>query len=199
MKIAPVRVGRGSLRETDHETQACVTFSVRGSGCVRRWRRWRGRCDCPACRSPQTNASQPEGNAGTTNFTFTVSRSGDASAASSANWAVSGAAVSAADFAGSMLPSGSVELRCRRDLEADHCSGGRRHSGGGRRDLQRHLEQSDRRDAGHCLRQRHDPQRRRRNALECGELRRGREGSDFTRVLPVRHFGSDPGREGQRH
>lgn len=56
-----------------------------------------------------TDAAKPEGDSGTATFTFTVTRAGDASGASSANWAVGGAAVDAADFGG-VLPSGVVEF-----------------------------------------------------------------------------------------
>jgi Ca2+-binding RTX toxin-like protein len=54
-----------------------------------------------------------EGDSGTTAFIFTVTRSGDISGVSSANWAVSGnggSAVDAADFLGGVLPSGTVSF-----------------------------------------------------------------------------------------
>ncbi len=57
-----------------------------------------------------TDASRAEGQAGTTNFTFTVERTGSASGVSSASWAVLGAAVDAGDFAGGVLPSGVVSF-----------------------------------------------------------------------------------------
>jgi hypothetical protein len=56
------------------------------------------------------NADQPEGDSGTTAFTFTVSRAGDTSGTSSATWSVSGSGAhpaDAADFGGS-LPTGTV-------------------------------------------------------------------------------------------
>jgi hypothetical protein len=59
------------------------------------------------------NLSQPEGNSGTTNFTFTVRRTGDVTGAAGANWAVTGSGANpanAADFVGSVLPSGSVSF-----------------------------------------------------------------------------------------
>jgi serralysin len=55
--------------------------------------------------------SLAEGNGGATAFTFTVTRSGNTSGSSSANWAVTGSgtnAASAADFFGGVLPSGTV-------------------------------------------------------------------------------------------
>jgi len=52
-------------------------------------------------------ASKAEGNAGTTPFTFTVTRSGNISGTASANWAVTGSGADAADFGGA-LPTGSV-------------------------------------------------------------------------------------------
>ena len=58
-------------------------------------------------------AGQPEGNSGTTAFTFTVTLTGDASMARSVSWAVAGTGASpaeAADFAGGVLPSGSLSF-----------------------------------------------------------------------------------------
>lgn len=59
-----------------------------------------------------TDAVKPEGNAGTTAFTFTVSRTGDVSGTSSVDYAVtgSGADPSDANDFGGMLPSGSVNF-----------------------------------------------------------------------------------------
>ncbi len=54
------------------------------------------------------NAVQNEGDAGTTDFTFTVTRAGDTSGAASVSYAVSGDA-DAADFGGT-LPSGTVNF-----------------------------------------------------------------------------------------
>ncbi|WP_219727001.1 hypothetical protein [Cylindrospermopsis raciborskii] len=57
-----------------------------------------------------TNATQTEGNSGTKAFTFTVTRSGNTSGASSANWAVTGSGtINATDFGGT-LPSGIVSF-----------------------------------------------------------------------------------------
>ncbi len=59
-----------------------------------------------------TSASKPEGNSGTTAFTFTVTRSGNTAAAGqSVSWAVAGSGASpavAADFAGGVLPTGNL-------------------------------------------------------------------------------------------
>ena len=60
-----------------------------------------------------TSAVKAEGNAGSTAFTFTVTRSGDTSGVSSVNYAVTGSGANpanAADFAGSVLPSGTVNF-----------------------------------------------------------------------------------------
>lgn len=63
--------------------------------------------------------AQPEGDAGATAFTFTVTRTGDLSATTTANWSVLGGgpaqglpdgAAAAADFTGGALPSGSVSF-----------------------------------------------------------------------------------------
>lgn len=66
----------------------------------------------PSIAIAATSANKNEGNSGTTAFTFTVTRSGDLSAASSASFAVTGSGASpanGADFGGS-LPSGSVNF-----------------------------------------------------------------------------------------
>ncbi len=57
-----------------------------------------------------TSASKGEGQSGSSAFTFTVTRTGDLSGASSAQWAVAGAAVNGADFSGNVLPSGTVSF-----------------------------------------------------------------------------------------
>lgn len=60
-----------------------------------------------------TDAQQLEGNAGTTALVFTVTRAGDISRATSVNYTVNGDGsnpAGAADFAGGVLPSGSVSF-----------------------------------------------------------------------------------------
>ena len=57
-----------------------------------------------------TSADKAEGQAGNAPFTFTVTRTGDTSGVASANWAVAGTAVNAVDFAGGVLPSGTVNF-----------------------------------------------------------------------------------------
>ncbi|WP_431304547.1 Calx-beta domain-containing protein [Sediminicoccus sp. BL-A-41-H5] len=54
--------------------------------------------------------SQAEGNAGSTAFTFTVTREGVTTTAASANWAVTSASANGADFTGGVLPSGTVSF-----------------------------------------------------------------------------------------
>jgi hypothetical protein len=59
-----------------------------------------------------TNGTQTEGNSGTKAFTFTVTRSGNTSGASTANWTVAGTGANpanAADF-GATLPTGTVSF-----------------------------------------------------------------------------------------
>ena len=59
------------------------------------------------------NASQAEGNSGSTPFTFTVTRSGGTTGTSSVAWAVTGSGGSpanAADFTGGVLPSGTLSF-----------------------------------------------------------------------------------------
>ncbi|MCR9199590.1 MAG: lamin tail domain-containing protein, partial [Planctomycetaceae bacterium] len=60
-----------------------------------------------------TDADKAEGNSGTENFTFTVTRGGDTAVAASVDYAVTGTGGNAADandFAGMMLPSGTVNF-----------------------------------------------------------------------------------------
>jgi hypothetical protein len=57
------------------------------------------------------NLTQAEGNSGTTNFVYTLTRTGNLSGTSSVNWAVTGSGANpanAADFVGGVLPSGTV-------------------------------------------------------------------------------------------
>jgi hypothetical protein len=64
------------------------------------------------------DAIKPEGDAGTSAFTFTITRSGDTSVASSVAWAVTGSGVNpadGADFDGGALPSGIVEFPAGSD------------------------------------------------------------------------------------
>jgi hypothetical protein len=62
----------------------------------------------------RASAQKPEGHAGTTPFTFTVTRGGNTSGQAAADWAVSGGgasgttAATGADFAGGQLPSGRL-------------------------------------------------------------------------------------------
>ena len=58
-------------------------------------------------------ASQVEGQSGTTPFTFTITRTGDTGSADSVSWSVAGSGAnpaSASDFAGNALPSGTVSF-----------------------------------------------------------------------------------------
>ena len=67
----------------------------------------------PTLSIAATNASQSEGNSGSKPFTFTVTRSGSTTGASSVNWAVTGSGANpanAADFASGVLPSNTVNF-----------------------------------------------------------------------------------------
>jgi hypothetical protein len=64
----------------------------------------------PTLAIAATDANQPEGNTGNTPFTFTVTRTGDLSGASSAAYAVTGGTATAADFSGGTLPTGTVSF-----------------------------------------------------------------------------------------
>jgi hypothetical protein len=64
----------------------------------------------------RASAQKAEGHSGTTRFTFTVTRDGDATGTASADWSVTGGGVSStaaangADFAGGQLPNGRVNF-----------------------------------------------------------------------------------------
>lgn len=65
----------------------------------------------PSLTIGPASLAQNEGNSGSTAFVFTVTRSGDLSGATSANWTVAGSGASpasGADFAGGVAPSGQV-------------------------------------------------------------------------------------------
>ncbi|OHY32027.1 hypothetical protein BCV63_07615 [Cylindrospermopsis raciborskii CS-508] len=66
----------------------------------------------PGLAIAPTNAIQTEGNIGTKAFTFTVTRSGDTTSSSSANWAVTGSSTNQADVTdfGGTLPTGTVNF-----------------------------------------------------------------------------------------
>jgi RHS repeat-associated protein len=60
-----------------------------------------------------TNANRPEGNSGSTPFTFIVTRSGNTFNSNDVNWTVSGTGINpanGADFVGGVLPSGVVSF-----------------------------------------------------------------------------------------
>ncbi len=56
------------------------------------------------------NATQAEGDAGSTAFTFTVTRTGDTSGAGSVSYSVTGNGATADDFAGGVFPTGTVNF-----------------------------------------------------------------------------------------
>jgi ELWxxDGT repeat protein len=67
----------------------------------------------PTLAIAATNANQTEGNSGSKAFTFTVTRSVNTTGSNNVNWAVTGSGSNpsnASDFAGSVLPSGTVSF-----------------------------------------------------------------------------------------
>ncbi|PNJ94138.1 hypothetical protein CEP15_13660, partial [Cylindrospermopsis raciborskii C07] len=64
----------------------------------------------PTITIASTNANQSEGNSGTKAFTFTVTRSGDTTGTSSANWAVTGSGTNQADGTDFSGTSGTVSF-----------------------------------------------------------------------------------------
>ena len=109
-KTITVSVAGDTLVEAD-ETFA-VTLSNPSTGTVIGTATAQGviRTDDASLSIAAASADKPEGNSGSTSFTFTVTRCGDTSSAASAHWAVSGAAVDGADFVGGVLPSGIVSF-----------------------------------------------------------------------------------------
>ncbi|MFM7560081.1 beta strand repeat-containing protein, partial [Cylindrospermopsis raciborskii] len=69
--------------------------------------------DDAALAIASTNVNQIEGNSGTKAFTFTVTRNGDTTSSSSANWSVTESGTNpanGADFVGGTLPTGTVNF-----------------------------------------------------------------------------------------
>ncbi|WP_024969298.1 ELWxxDGT repeat protein, partial [Microcystis aeruginosa] len=67
----------------------------------------------PTLAIAATSANQTEGNSGSKAFTFTVTRSVNTTGSNNVNWAVTGSGSNpsnASDFAGSVLPSGTVSF-----------------------------------------------------------------------------------------
>ena len=71
----------------------------------------------PALAISALDADKDEGNDGTTDFTFQVTRTGDTTGVTSAQWAVSGAAVDRFDFADFTLPSGTVSFAAGEETQ----------------------------------------------------------------------------------
>lgn len=109
-KVIAVRVAGDAIVEADESFT--VTLSNPSAGMVIGAGSAVGtiRNDDASLSIAATDADKAEGRSGTTPFTFTVTRSGDSSRAASADWMVSGSAVDGADFAGGVLPKGSVHF-----------------------------------------------------------------------------------------
>ncbi|OFX04777.1 MAG: hypothetical protein A3D94_02755 [Alphaproteobacteria bacterium RIFCSPHIGHO2_12_FULL_66_14] len=96
-----IQVGPGGSAAGNVENAKLNAFAVFGTG----------GSEPPSLSIAAASAIKNEGDGGSTAFTFTVSRTGELSGTSAAAWAVSGsgaAAASASDFAGGVLPSGTV-------------------------------------------------------------------------------------------
>lgn len=75
----------------------------------------------PVLAIAAADAMKPEGDSGTTAFTFAVSRSGDLAKAVTVDWRVAGsssAPADAADFVGGVLPSGSLSFAAGETTKA---------------------------------------------------------------------------------
>jgi len=66
--------------------------------------------DEASLRITASDASKAEGASGSTDFTFTVTRSGNTTLAATVDWDVAEGTADAADFVGSVLPSGSLSF-----------------------------------------------------------------------------------------
>ena len=109
-KVISVGVAGDSAVETNEAFS--VTLSNPGAGTSLGTASANGiiRNDDASLSIAATSANKREGQSGSTAFTFTVTRSGDLSGAASAQWAVSGPAVTGADFTGGVLPTGTVSF-----------------------------------------------------------------------------------------
>src|SRR3546814_5693772 len=63
-----------------------------------------------SCSIAALSAAKAEGDSGSTAFTVTVTRSGYSGEAATLDYAVSGGAAGATDFAGNVLPAGTVSF-----------------------------------------------------------------------------------------
>jgi hypothetical protein len=112
-KVITVNVNGDSLFEGDDGFQVTLSAPSAGTSLATAAASGIIRNDDASLAIAATNADQTEGNSGSKAFTFTVTRSGSTAGASTANWAVTGTgstAANAADFAGGVLPSGTVSF-----------------------------------------------------------------------------------------
>jgi hypothetical protein len=109
-KVISIAVAGDTVVESDEAFS--VTLSNASAGIVLGTASAQGtiRNDDASLSIAATSADKAEGQSGSSAFTFTVTRTGDLSGAASAQWSVAGAAVDAADFAGGVLPTGTVSF-----------------------------------------------------------------------------------------
>jgi hypothetical protein len=109
-KVITIGVAGDSIVESNESFS--VTLSDPGAGASLGTASAKGviRNDDASLSIAATSADKPEGDSGATDFTFTVTRTGDLSGTASAHWAVGGVAVNGADFTGGVLPSGTVSF-----------------------------------------------------------------------------------------
>ncbi|OEJ67243.1 Calx-beta domain-containing protein [Magnetovibrio blakemorei] len=111
-KTINVTVVGDSVGEKD-ETFSVVLSSAVGADIILDRAQTTINNDDTALSIAATSADKAEGDSGTTPFTFTVTRSGQTSGASSVDWAVTGSGdfwADGADFAGGALPTGSLNF-----------------------------------------------------------------------------------------
>ena len=149
-----IQVGPGSSSPGNVENAKLNAFAVYSTAAP----------TSPTLSIAAANASLNEGNSGSTAFTFTVTRTGSTTGASTAAYAVTGSGANpaaAADFTGGVLADRHGELCRRRDQQDHHGERRGRQHGRAWREFHRHVVQSERRhDHRHGGGHRHDPQRR---------------------------------------
>ena len=100
-----IQVGPGSSSPGNVQNAKLNAFAVYTTGAVQP--------PSPTLAISAANASQNEGNSGSTAFTFTVTRSGSTTGASTVSYAVTGSGANpatAGDFTGGVFPTGTVSF-----------------------------------------------------------------------------------------
>ncbi|WP_019499802.1 DUF4347 domain-containing protein [Pseudanabaena sp. PCC 6802] len=113
-KVVTVNVKGDIARESDEDFTVTISNPTAGTTITTPTAKGTIRNDdnAPTFAIAATNANQAEGNSGNKAFTFTVTRTGDTTAANNVNWAVTGSGTNpsdATDFGGT-LPTGTLSF-----------------------------------------------------------------------------------------